>query len=328
MTSCEPDRSSAYGEDLRWRVVWQSEALLYSPSKIAANLNIDESTVRRVLHTFTNTGSVSKRPYPVEKAFRVITEPVKLFIIHLILQKPGIFLHEITNELRVILGLDVSESAVCKVIKKAGFSRQKLATYALQRDDSLRLQFKTDVAMYTRESLVFVDETGTDSKDAVRTHGYSLRGKPLHAQKLLVRGEHVSAIVAMSMEGILALKIVRGGVDGDAFYNFACESLLPRLMPYNGTNKHSVIIIDNCSIHHVDEVDQVLKDTSALTHYLPPYSPDYNPIELAFSKVKYMIKALEAEMQATEDIDTIILCAFATITVADCQAWINSIGIY
>lgn len=308
--------------------MWQSEALNYSPSKIARNLSIDESTVRRVMHTFINTGDVAKRQYPSERSFRIITEPVKYFIIHLILQKPGIFLREITDEITATLGLDVTESAVCKVLKKIGFSRQRLALFALQRDDYLRLQFTADVSLYRRESLIFVDEIGTDSKDAVRSYGYSLRGKPLKAQKLLVRGEHVSAISALSMDGIIALKIVRGGVDGDAFYDFVCSSLLPHLMPYNGTNKHSTVILDNCSIHHIAEVSDVFKDTSVLTHFLPPYSPDYNPIELAFSKVKYMIKSLEVEMQAIDDIETIVLCAFATITAADCQAWIESIGIY
>ena len=141
------------------------------------------------------------------------------------------------DEIRATLGLDVTESAVCKVMKKAGFTRQKLALYALQRDDHLRLQFRGDVSLYRRESLIFVDETGTDSKDAVRSYGYSLRGKPLKAQKLLVRGEHVSAIAAMSMDGIIALKTVRGGVSGDAFYDFACTSLLPHLKPFDGTNK-------------------------------------------------------------------------------------------
>ena len=99
-------------------------------------------------------------------------------------------------------------------------------------------------------------------------------------------------------------------------------------MPYNGTNEHSVLIMDNCSIHHVEEIDEVLQDAQILTHYLPPYSPDYNPIELAFSDVKYMIKAMEAEVQTIDDNDTIILHAFATITVNDCQSWIKSSGIY
>ena len=82
--------------------------------KIAHDLNISESTVRRVLNIFQATGNVSKRPYPVQNAFRIITEPAKL----LTLQKPGIFLQEITNEFRSTLGIEVSTSAVCKYLKK------------------------------------------------------------------------------------------------------------------------------------------------------------------------------------------------------------------
>ena len=87
-TSFKPNRSRAYSEDLQWRVIWQSEALNYKPSTIAKNLSIDEPTVRRVLHIFTTTGDVSKKQYPAERAFKLIKEPVKLFIIHLLLRKP------------------------------------------------------------------------------------------------------------------------------------------------------------------------------------------------------------------------------------------------
>ena len=152
---------------------------------------------------------------------------------------------------------------------------------------------------------------------------------PVKAQKLLVRGEHISCILSMFMQGIVAIKrIATGSVDGDVFYNFVCTSLLTKLMSFNGANHNSVVIQDNCSVHHVDEVHQALSDCGVITHYLPPYSPDYNPIELAFSKVKYAIKSMEAEMQAINDLETVVLAAFATITTADCQQWINSIGIF
>ena len=63
----------------------------------------------------------------------------------------------------------------------------------MQRDDHLRMQFARDVSLYSKQSLIFIDETGSDNRDALR--------KPIKAQKLLVRGEHVSAIAAMSVEG-------------------------------------------------------------------------------------------------------------------------------
>ena len=177
-------------------------------------------------------------------------------------------------------------------ISKIGFTHQQLATYALQQEEDLHHQY-VEVSLYAQDMLIFIDETGTNCTDTVRKVGYSLRGKPIRAQKLVVCGEHVLAIAAISTGGLLALKIVQGGgVDGDMFYDFVCTELLPKLMPFNGSNHNSVLLLDNCSIHHVPELQQVFRDAQVLTQYLPPYSPDYNPIELAFSKVKYLLKAM------------------------------------
>ena len=81
---------------------------------------------------------------------------------------------------------------MCKMLKKSEFTRQNLVKFVL------RNEFVTDVSLYEKSSLVFI---GTDSRDAIRTYGYSLRGKPMKSQKLFVRGEHISAIAAMSMNG-------------------------------------------------------------------------------------------------------------------------------
>lgn len=327
MTSCERKRCSPYSEDIRWRIVWQRFALDYSLARIAANLAISVSTVKRMLQKFELTGIVSKKAYPADKACRKITEPIKFFIVHLLLRRPGIYLREVVSELRANFLLEITEGAVCKFIKKMNFTRQKLVNFAMQRNESLRQEFRNDVALYPTNALIFVDETGTDRTDAVRKIGYSFRGHPVKAQKLLVRGEHITAIAAISIRGMEALRIVRGSVDGDVFYDFVCEDLLSKLMPFDGINNNSIVIMDNCSVHHTSEVETALNDAGIITHFLPPYSPDYNPIELTFSKVKYAIKAMESEMLAV-DVDTIILAAFATVTQNDCQAWITSGGLY
>ena len=116
MASCEPHRSSAYSEDMRWRIVWQKYALGCTNAGIATNLNVDLSSIRRILDIFSATGTVAKKAYPTENAFRKISEPVKFFILHLILEKPG--------GLRCTLGLELTESAVCKFLSKIGFTRQ------------------------------------------------------------------------------------------------------------------------------------------------------------------------------------------------------------
>ena len=132
--------------------------------------------------------------------------------------------------------------------------------------------------MYQPHMLVFVDETGSDRRDALRRYGYGIRGKPPRSCKLLVRGERISVISAMNENGIAALKIVRGTVDGDKFLEFIERELLPTLMPFDGINPNSVVILDNCAVHHVEGVASMITEVGALVHFLPPYSPDYNPL--------------------------------------------------
>ena len=163
---------------------------------------------------------------------------------------------------------------------------------------------------------------------SLRKFGYGLRGRRAKCKKLLVRGEHISVIAAMNSRSILDLKIIRGGVNGDEFIKFVNTNLLPHMMAFNGQNPNSVIILDNCSIHHVNGALLAMQQIGSLVQFLPPYSPDYNPIELLFSKVKCTLRAMEVELSVTGDIESMVLAAFASVTHEDCSAWINSVGIY
>ena len=100
----------------------------------------------------------------------------------------------------------------------------------------------------------------------------------------------------MSTRGILDVQLMEGTTNGDTFYQYILEYLLPHLQAFNGTNAHSVVVMDNCSIHHVEPIAEIIQDAGAILHYLPPYSPDFNPIEMAFSKVKYKIKDMTLKL--------------------------------
>ena len=313
-TSCEPMRKSAYSNDLRWRMVWQKEVLGYKYRTIAANLNVDLSTVWRVVALFRNSGSVDKKPYSRSESLQTLTPPLQLHVLHCVLMHPGIYLKEIQQDLYDTTATEISLSAICRFLQRVGFSRQKLKLVAKQRDEDLRAQFAYDVAMYKPEMLIFLDETGSDKRNCLRKYGYSLRGKPAVSQKLLVRGRRVSAIAFMSVYGMLDVKVVEGNVDGDVYSDFVETVLLPHLMPFDGTNPHSVVILDNCSIHHCHTAVNMIQQLGAIVHFLPPYSPDYNPIEEAFSKAKAEMQAMEKEAQVL-DLETVVLSAFLSITV-------------
>lgn len=78
------------------------------------------------------------------------------------------------------------------------------------------------------------------------------------------------------------------------------------LLAFNGQNPHSVVVLDNCAIHHVEQTIRMIQEVGALVHFLPPYSPDLNPMEEAFSKVKVTLKLLEKETDMGEDQETLV----------------------
>ena len=82
------------------------------------------------------------------------------------------------------------------------------------------------------------------------------------------------------------MHITSGSVNGDVFCEFIEKNLLPQLLPFNGINGRSVVVMDNVSIHHTERATALIEEIGAIPIFLPPYSPDIMPIEECFSKVK------------------------------------------
>ena len=300
----------------------------FTYEQIARNLCIDKATVSRTLTLFHATGQVSKRPYPKDRAVRKLTVPVQLQILQLVIENPGIYLHQVQEQLQQLLQLEISTATICRCLKVNGFTRQKLCITAIQQDECLRQQYVQDMSVYSPDMLVFIDETGADLRNAIRKYGYSRCGRPLKNHTMLVRGERVSAVACMSVAGLLDVMTVTGTTDADTFYKFVQTHLLPCIMPFNGVNPHSVVILDNCSIHHASGIMNAIEEVGALVHFLPPYSPDFNPIEEMFSKVKTVLKSTSTEMDNVDDIETLLLASFTSVTPEDCRGWISHSGIY
>ena len=144
--------------------------------------------------------------------------------------------------------------------------------------------------------------------------------------KFVVYGRRISAIGVLTTKGIEDAYLVEGNINGDTFLQFIRRSLLNIIQPFNGSNPKSVVILDNASIHHIDAVLDMIIATGALVRFLPPYSPDLNPIEEVFSQVKSYIRDNEIIYQTTKKPQLIIVSAFASITTQDCQNYIKHAG--
>ena len=183
-----------------------------------------------------------------------------------------------------------------------------------------------EMSLFSPEQLVWIDETGCRNKDCIRAAGYALRGMTPVRTHFLAKGRRVSCIAAIAHDGLVAVEITRDSVDSTVFFNFVRGSLIPNMLPFNGSNPRSVAILDNCSIHHVESVREIFRQAGVLLFYLPAYSPDLNPTELAFSKVKYYLREHDELAQITPNPIPLITAAFDTITTEDCTNWITHCG--
>lgn len=133
MSSCEPRRCSAYSEDLRWRMVYQREALRFTYVQIGKNLCVDTTTVWQTVDLFKRTGTVNKKVYDLSNIPKKLTDMVQLILLQLILTRPCIYLCEIQAEVKMVTGLDLASSTICRFFHAQGFTRQKMQIIAKQR---------------------------------------------------------------------------------------------------------------------------------------------------------------------------------------------------
>lgn len=328
MFSCESGRSKAYSSDLKWRMVYQKYSLGLSNAEIARRLNVDRSTVSRAVQLFEETGTVCSIQGYHENTCKKLSAYDELTIIEAIVNQPSLYLHELQHKVLITTGNDLSIPTICKYLHKQHFSRKKLTFRAQQRSEELRAKYLTDVSIFEPEMLIFVDETGSDKRAALRKYGYAPRGRQAVSEKLLVKGKRYSAIAGLHMGGMLDVYVTAENVNADTFYEYVERCLLPYLLPFNGVNPNSVVILDNASIHHVERVVKLIEDTGAMVLFLPPYSPDIMPIEECFSKVKSYLRANDPLIQILNEteIKDMIIAAFATITPNDCYNWIDHCG--
>ena len=137
------------------------------------------------------------------------------------------------------------------------------------------------------DRVVFIDET------AVKTNLTRLRGRAKRGERLMMDAPFGSwgtqtLIAGLTRDALIALWVIKGAMDGPAFAAYIREVLAPEIAP--GT----VVILDNLSTHRNKEAAQALRDQGCWFLYLPPYSPDLNPIELAFSKLKAHLRRIGA----------------------------------
>lgn len=165
--------------------------------------------------------------------------------------------------------------------------------------------------------LRFVDESGANITLA-RRYGWAPRSERCHGAVPRNYGHNLTLIASLSLDGIEAPMLLEGAVDGRAFHAYVQQVLLPTLRP------GELIILDNLSVHKQPALRPLIEAAGCRLLYLPSYSPDFNPIELAFSKIKSYLRRVGVRTQ--EVLEAAIAAAIDTITPADASGYFHHQG--
>lgn len=167
------------------------------------------------------------------------------------------------------------------------------------------------------EKLVFVDETGTSTKMARRS-GRAPRGQRCRAPVPHGHWKTTTFVGALRLSGITAPMVLDGAMHGAAFLAYVDQVLVPTLKPGD------IVVMDNLACHRSAAVRGAIHRAGAELRFLPPYSPDLNPIEMAFSKLKAYLKQRAA--RTIPELWDAIGQATDNVTPAECQNYFAAAG--
>ncbi len=176
----------------------------------------------------------------------------------------------------------------------------------------LRVEYWHNLGEVKLADLVFVDESGVNLAMS-RRYARSLEGTRAYGERPDGRGKNVTMIGAISLAGFVASLTFEGGTDSLAFQTYINQVLVPNLWQGAG------VVIDNFSSHKVVGIKEAIVAAGAKLVYLPPYSPDFNPIENCWSKVKEFLRSQAA--RTYETLDQAITEAFNAVTAKDMIGW-------
>jgi transposase len=175
-----------------------------------------------------------------------------------------------------------------------------------------RRRFQTKLSQVPAKNLVFVDESGVRT-DLTRRYGRAPKGERVREAVPHGHWKVLTVLGALSTQGVQASMTIESATDGDVFSTFVQQVLAPTLRP------GQVVVMDNLPAHKQRKVRRLLAAHRCRLWYLPPYSPDLNPIELAWSKLKTFLRGAKARLRPA--LEEAVAKGLRTITAQEARNW-------
>jgi transposase len=306
-----------YSDDLRERVVAAIESG-YTRKEVADLFNMALSTVGGFIRRKRETGNVSPDKFGGYKTF--LLEPHADLVKELVAEQPDSTL----AELQVRLAKEkvkVSQSGISRFLHHIKLTFKKKSLHAAEQDRSdvaaARNALREEQLILDPKKLVFIDETAATTK-MTRLYGRAPQGKRLVDKVPHGHWKTTTFICGLRHDGVTAPFVLDGPMDGPHFLAYVEQILAPTL------RKGQIVLLDNVSTHKVDGVEEAIEARGARAVFLPAYSPDLNPIEQLFAKLKSFLRKMKA--RTVEELWRAIASFLKGVSKEECKAYLANSG--
>ncbi|WP_166302526.1 IS630 family transposase [Bradyrhizobium sp. 2S1] len=308
----------ALSVDLRQRVIAAIDGGM-SCRQAAERFGVSAASAIRWRGRLKEVGDiVPKRQGGDRKSQRI--EAHSQLILEAVTAKPDITLAEL-RELLKRRGISTGIASLWRFFQRRKITLKKKTAHAAEQRrgdiNAAREEWFEGQIDLDPERLVFIDETSANTKMA-RLYGRSPRGERCRAAIPHGHWKTTTFTAGLRSDGLIAPLVLDGPMDGDAFLAYVEQLLAPSLRPGD------TVIMDNLPAHKVHGVREAIRAVGASLLYLPPYSPDFNPIEMAFSKLKALLRAAAA--RTMPDLWQAIANALKRFSPEECQNYLVAAG--
>jgi len=258
----------------------------FKTAQIADVAGCSSRSIKAIKSNLRSFGS-TKAPFNGAGRPRTLTPTMLEALLDHLTARPDRYLDEMVVFLLDDFKILVVKSTISRSLASAGWSKKAARRIAQEQNADLRDFYLHTISGFYLYQFIFIDESGCDRRIGFRRTGWSPLGTTPVKVTQFHRDQRYQILPAYSQDGIVLSRVFQGSTDG-----FVFEEFIEQLLPFCGRfpEPKSVLVMDNVSFHHTERVAQLCFDAGVKLVYLPPYSPDLNPIEEFFAELKAFIK--------------------------------------
>ena len=311
---------NALSKDLRQKIL--NYALSHSVRKTARRFQVSPNTVHLLKKLFYETGGIEPRPRNAVHAHAVSPEG-ELYLKTLILEEVDLTLERLCELYGQAYGVRVGVTTMHLTLKRMGLSYKKKTFHDPKQNkegaEGIKVSYACQLEGVAPEDRIYLDETGS-SLNLSLDYGRSPKGERVHDEKPTAPGATVSTAAVLTGHGIEGEFLYFGTLTAKRFIAYLDVHVLALVAG------GKLLIMDNHPVHCAKAVKRFLEDHQVSFAFLPPYSPELNPIEEAFSKIKHHIR--KCKPRTAKALFDTIKSAIETVTEDDVIGYTNHAAEY